>query len=286
CVRADPLDPTAPGIPLGSAWATVGDGGRFAFAGLAPTRYRFTAQPTRPVHSLSALAGLIGQQAFRAFVVDRRLGSTDAELEADTTHELRFDVAGGLQGADVASGRITGEITVDGAAPEGARLVRAVGWLTEETLATVTEDGGFDVRGVEAGRQRLSIVGAGGDLVLWEAEREVPAGAVLRLDLALASGRLAGSVIGPDGRPVANVRVSLEGQLADRTNSRATVWTDSAGRFAAAGVPAGTWSVEVDEDDVYAAATGIVVGAGELAGDLEIRGEPRFGVVGTVVRES
>jgi protocatechuate 3,4-dioxygenase beta subunit len=122
---------------------------------------------------------------------------------------------------------------------------------------------------------------------------------VERYDVAfeLATGRVAGTVVGPDGRPLAGVEVRLGregGEAFTMLSFNSRVTTDSNGRFSFVNVDPGDYSVRAGGSSAFggggsygtAIVTGIRLAAGDRREDLRIRLEAAGEIRGRIVDAS
>jgi len=144
-----------------------------------------------------------------------------------------------------------------------------------------------------SGRYEIRLVGPGNYWLVVDADAagqlnrnlEVPDVADQVMDFDLGAGRIAGRVLGPDGKPVANatVRVHAAGQQVESSESNSGHSNTAAdGAFAISGLSPGTYELVVDPpyrfdprhsrpDLAPRTVSGIVLEAGGSRTDLEIR---------------
>jgi len=257
-VRAEACDPDG-STTEGTPQDVVADAqGRFTLVDLVPGQWRLTTKAREAERSS-------GQSAPAATHLPRTLALTVAEGSA---HDV-----------------------VLGSAPVGASLVNvtvtrgghSVPGCSVSTWTDIRREGAGEVSHAktdERGRARLELLGDG--------ERNIsigtPTGCSLRRDVVLVAGRaidllvelpsgtIAGRVVGPTGKPVQGVRVSIVPDVL--SGLQAAYQTSKAdGTFVLSEMPAGTYSAWTNTDRQFADAKlhDIVLAEGETRDGLVLQ---------------
>lgn len=228
-VPAVPTDDEASAVDLGTS-VLSGPGGRFSFDMLVPGTYRLAASHGRYAQS-EELPVRLGSSRVRA----------DLELVLRSGHRLTGRVRDGndrpVEGAVVAfeDGRrayTDARGVFDGGIRRGPQhLVARADGLAPTTLDVAVEGGPLDVE----------------------------------ITLGRAAGRLTGRVVGGNGEPLPDARVTL--RTVDGLSATRVAWTDAKGVYAFEDLPPGALEIEVDHP-----AHGPATAAAQLDGE-EARAE-------------
>ena len=197
------------------------------------------------------LSGYTGEGHFELFAEAPGFSSAREVVSAENRYDLRL-----APGATIV-GRV---VTTAGQPIADARIRASGGEVTQRRYATSTADGRFELDGARRVAVQTLVVSATGfgrthlDVSVLDVERfDVQ-------DVVLPSGRaVEGVVLGPDGVPVSDVTVTLQGANRDRGRllpsgakapndafvDRQTTRTDTQGTFRFADLPPATYEVEV-----------------------------------------
>ncbi len=223
---------------------TTDRGGKFEFKALAPGEYSVAGDAAAT--ELDRLRDPSGRRG------------NDWELTELTKKRGRATVSDGgtahvvLGAPPVAPVVVSGRVHRAGAGVAGLRVV-AQGegdrsW--ERRKVSRTDDAGrYELTVDEPGKYQIQVTPAGRGGTTLGSHVEVPAAGLGDVDFALASGRIAGKVMGPDGEDLGWVRLQIARTAGgDDKGSKWTggsAQTDPEGQFEFGDLPAGDFSIEV-----------------------------------------
>jgi uncharacterized GH25 family protein len=221
-----------------------------------------------------------GNHVVRAKASGRRaLVRRDVEIPAsggDREIVLQFAAGLAIEGVvrDDAGHPIAGA-EVDVTSEDVNRLLAALqSGVLPTTKMKTSKDGMFRIVGLEPGTYRVEVTKKG---LTREAREKVVAGGPPLAIVMVTGHEIAGTVVGPDGRPVNRAWISVLGRSD-------TVFTDAKGAFRIEGLAAGTFTITVKPPGQKSGLGGATV-AGVRAGtmDLVIRMKKALTITGIVV---
>jgi len=259
--------------------ATTDAAGRFSFENLAPGKYVVSVSPSQ--EQMDAFEGDDGRADWAAV-----MGATKrqrVELEgAETVHVV-------LGPEPEAAIRVTGLVHRGGEPVPGVTLWASGGAeedRVDPNLATTGADGRFEL-GLRAPGEYVFGVQLEGTYATFE--ETVPDVAVHEVSFELATGSIAGRVVGPDGEPL-RVQVMISGGESDLPWGGMTT-SDEDGTFRFGGLSAGTyavtagdpWNVGGNESEYgMVRREGLALADGGRIEDVELRMLPAASIQGTV----
>jgi RNA polymerase sigma-70 factor (ECF subfamily) len=231
---------------------TTDDSGRYVLAGLVEGSYRIAVEPAEGGLELTVRDGVPVASA----------STLDLVLPATGT------VSGRVVGTDGRPASTGVHVTIVPA--------NGVAGRNRQSLATVHEDGNFELGPIPEGDYFIGASRQGGDgrrsSSCFESVRQaihVTAGEQLsHIELGLRAGHgVKGRVLDSLGSPVSGILVSLRSDL---TAARRTERTDELGRFAIPWLDRGEWRVEIGDAGLAHAARRLGVGRVKVTGPTEL----------------
>ncbi|MEM7202070.1 MAG: carboxypeptidase-like regulatory domain-containing protein [Planctomycetota bacterium] len=260
---------------LASADAT----GAFEVHGLQPGDYRL--EPVPSLRSLTSFGGVADLMESAPLMWGAPTASV--QVRSGTTAEVRLDVGGTDEVVEGASAKVAGTVLVDGRPGTGMIVSRR--W--QGRAVTVDEAGRFDLGVVPAGaeyleihdpKERSTMTGA----ALWTRQLTIEENENVELTIDLRLGSIGGMVVRPDGTPAGRCVVTLNGLLEGGGEAERAVATNHVGRFEAPRVPAGTYRLSVDNQDVRGELTDVTLSGGAQLVGTRLVVQPLYTLRGSV----
>lgn len=257
--------------------ATSDAAGRFEFDHLAPGQYELHTQPNEKEQE--AAKDEKGETDWEKYNALQKQASVKV-VEGETAHV----VLGAMPRAPV---RVFGSVTCAKQPVAGAKVnawaMKAEGGQRQHS-ATSDAKGLYEMTVDEPGSYSFNVRIGGVGTQIGRTE-EVPAGASFELDFELESGRILGRVIGPDGRALSGIRVTLQVERGAAERSRGSVYgqiqSDDDGRFEFGSLPASTFVIEAGGGEPWMGGgdarygkvrrDGLVLASGGAITDVELR---------------
>jgi len=179
-------------------------------------------------------------------------GDSQAQVDVKDGEVVRVQIGGRPKGTLTVTGTVRGKFPVAGTRISFFAQKSSLDTSDRNRTARTDENGRYEITLVAAGQYSANASPEG--IASLHRTLQITDAPGTVVDFDFPAGRLAGRVVGPDGKPLANVGVRLGISGKRKEGARSQGWQQSSadGAFAFEGVAAGTYQLKTSMDQMFA----------------------------------
>ncbi len=178
-------------------------------------------------------------------------GDSQAQVDVKDGEVVRVQIGGRPKGTLVVTGTVRGKVPLAGARVSFFAQKSSLDTKDRNRTTRTDENGRYEIVLAAAGQYSVNASPEGFASIHRSIEIADTPGTVVDFDLP--AGRIAGRVVGPEGKPVAKISVQLgtTGRTKDVPRSQGWQQTSADGGFAFEGVAAGTYQLKTNMNQMF-----------------------------------